>query len=85
MIRVRPDNAQAYNALGYTLADRNVRLDEAKALIEKANALSPDDASILDSLGWVALPARQQQRRAGQSLQRAYKLRNDRRNCGPSR
>ena len=76
VIRVRPDNAQAYNALGYTLADRNERLDEAKALIEKANALSPDDASILDSLGWV-------QYRLGnngdalQSLERAYKLRND--------
>ena len=76
VIRVRPDNAQAYNALGYTLADRNERLDEAKTLIEKANALSPDDASILDSLGWV-------QYRLGnngealQSLERAYKLRND--------
>ena len=76
VIRVRPDNAQAYNALGYTLADRNERLDEAKALIEKANALSPDDASILDSLGWV-------QYRLGNhgdalaSLERAYKLRND--------
>ena len=76
VIRVRPDNAQAYNALGYTLADRNERLDEAKSLIEKANALSPDDASILDSLGWVHY-------RLGnngdalQNLERAYKLRND--------
>ena len=76
VIRVRPDNAQAYNALGYTLADRNERLDEARSLIEKANALSPDDASILDSLGWV-------QYRLGStkealiSLERAYKLRND--------
>ena len=76
VIRVRPENAQAYNALGYTLADRNERLDEAKALIEKANALSPDDASILDSLGWV-------QYRLGnngdalRNLERAYKLRGD--------
>jgi len=76
IIRVRPDNAQAYNALGYTLADRNERLDEAKALIEKAIALAPDDASILDSLGWV-------QYRLGdnndalQNLERAYKLRGD--------
>ena len=76
VIRVRPDNAQAYNALGYTLADRNERLDEAKALIDKANALSPDDASILDSLGWV-------QYRLGNNadalvnLQKAYRLRND--------
>ena len=76
VIRVRPDNAQAYNALGYTLADRNERLDEAQTLIEKANALSPNDASILDSLGWV-------QYRLGnnsaalQNLEHAYKLRGD--------
>ena len=76
VIRVRPDNAQAYNALGYTLADRNERLDEAKALIEKANALAPDDASILDSLGWVQYRLGNN-REAVESLQRAYKLRGD--------
>ena len=76
VIRVRPDNAQAYNALGYTLADRNERLDEAKALIEKANALSPDDASILDSLGWVQYRLGNT-KEALASLERAYKLRND--------
>jgi tetratricopeptide (TPR) repeat protein len=76
VMKVRPDNAQAYNALGYTLADRNERLDEAKALIDKANALAPDDASILDSLGWVEY-------RLGNNsdalvnLQKAYKLRDD--------
>ncbi len=76
VIRIRPDHAQAYNALGYTLADRNERLDEAKALIEKANALAPDDASILDSMGWV-------QYRLGENasalkyLERAYRLRGD--------
>lgn len=76
VIRVRPDNAQAYNALGYTLADRNERLDEAKVLIEKANALAPDDASILDSLGWVQYRLGNN-REALQSLERAYKLRSD--------
>ena len=76
VIRVRPNNAQAYNALGYTLADRNERLDEAKALIEKANALAPDDASILDSLGWVQYRLGNS-REALQSLERAYKLRSD--------
>ncbi len=76
VIRVRPDHAQAYNALGYTLADRNERLDEARALIEKANALSPDDASILDSLGWVQYRLGET-RDALRSLERAYKLRND--------
>lgn len=48
-----PDNAMALNALGYTLADRNERLDEALQLIEQAHALKPDDPAILDSLGWV--------------------------------
>ena len=76
VIRVRPDNAQAYNALGYTLADRNERLDEARALIEKANALSPDDASILDSLGWVQYRMGNT-RESLQHLERAYKLRGD--------
>lgn len=48
-----PDNAMALNALGYTLADRNERLDEALDLIERAHALEPDDPAIIDSLGWV--------------------------------
>lgn len=53
LMKLQPDNAHAYNALGYTLADRNLRLDEARQLIEKALALSPDDPQIIDSLGWV--------------------------------
>ena len=48
-----PDNAMALNALGYTLADRTTRYDEAKALVEKAYQIKPDDPAILDSLGWV--------------------------------
>jgi len=43
----------ALNALGYTLADRTDRLDEARQLIEQAHTLEPDDAAITDSLGWV--------------------------------
>lgn len=53
LILLKPDFAQAYNALGYTLADRNIKLDEAHKLIEKALALSPNDHYILDSMGWV--------------------------------
>ena len=53
LIKARPDEANAYNALGYMLADRNVRLPEALELIEKANRLLPDNPHILDSLGWV--------------------------------
>ncbi len=53
IIEREPDNAMAINALGYTLADRTDRHQEALALIEQAYRLNPDDAAILDSLGWV--------------------------------
>jgi tetratricopeptide (TPR) repeat protein len=49
----QPDNPQAYNALGYSLAERNQRLPEANKLIEKALTLAPNDAFIMDSLGWI--------------------------------
>ncbi|HYC38116.1 MAG TPA: tetratricopeptide repeat protein [Usitatibacter sp.] len=53
VIKMKPDYAHAYNALGYTLADRTTRLEEARDLIEKAHKLAPEDPFILDSLGWV--------------------------------
>ena len=53
LIELRPDNAHAYNALGYTFADRNLRLTEARELIEKALKLAPEDFFIIDSMGWV--------------------------------
>jgi predicted Zn-dependent protease len=53
LIQTQPDNPQAYNALGYSLADRNQRLPEADKLVEKASALAPNDAFIMDSVGWV--------------------------------
>lgn len=53
VIKLKPDYAHAYNALGYSLADRNQRLDEANALIDKALSIAPGDAAILDSKGWV--------------------------------
>ncbi|MGE0100239.1 MAG: tetratricopeptide repeat protein [Hydrogenophaga sp.] len=53
LIAAKPDHHHAYNALGYSLADRNLRLPEAKQLIEKAVSLAPGDAYIQDSLGWV--------------------------------
>ena len=53
LIGIRPDHAHAYNALGYSLADRNLRLSEARELIEKALNLAPEDAFIIDSMGWV--------------------------------
>jgi tetratricopeptide (TPR) repeat protein len=76
LIRVKPDHAHAYNALGYTLADRNQRLDEANELIDKALKLSPDDAFIMDSKGWVLF--RQGKAEDGlKYLQRAYSIRPD--------
>jgi tetratricopeptide (TPR) repeat protein len=53
VIQMKPDYAHAYNALGYTLAEKTDRLAEARDLVEKAYKLSPDDPFILDSLGWV--------------------------------
>lgn len=49
----QPDHADALNALGYTLADRTDRLDEARLYIEKAMALKPGNPAILDSMGWL--------------------------------
>jgi tetratricopeptide (TPR) repeat protein len=50
---LQPDNSQALNALGYSLADRNLRLDEAFTMVKQAHELSPADPFIVDSLGWV--------------------------------
>jgi Flp pilus assembly protein TadD len=53
LIALKPDSPQGYNALGYSLADRGLRLEEANQLIDKALSFSPDDPFILDSKGWV--------------------------------
>jgi len=53
LVEMRPDDAQALNALGYTLVDRTDRLDEGFRLIEKAHQLAPSDPFILDSMGWA--------------------------------
>ena len=54
IFEAKPDHANALNALGYTLADQTDRLAEARELIEKAYSLRPNDAHILDSMGWIA-------------------------------
>jgi tetratricopeptide (TPR) repeat protein len=53
VLELKPDNAQALNALGYTLVDRTPRAEEGMKLIEKAHAISPEDPFILDSMGWA--------------------------------
>ncbi len=76
IIKTQPDNAEALNALGYTLADRTQRYAEAQVLIERALRLQPDSPAILDSLGWV-------QHRLGRdaealrNLRRAFALQKD--------
>lgn len=52
-LALRPESATALNALGYTLADRTERLREARKLIERALDKEPDNAAIIDSMGWV--------------------------------
>ncbi len=54
IISAEPDNAAAINALGYTLADLTERFDEAEQLIIQAYEMQPDDASIIDSMGWIS-------------------------------
>jgi len=68
VITLQADYHAAYNALGYSLADRNQRLPEARALIEKALTFAPNDPFILDSLAWVEF-------RSGNSAQAASILR----------
>jgi tetratricopeptide (TPR) repeat protein len=76
VIELQPDHAQAMNALGYSLADRRMRLDEALQLVTRAHELAPGDPFIVDSLGWIEfrmgnLPE------ATRWLRQAYTARND--------
>ncbi|HYG54410.1 MAG TPA: tetratricopeptide repeat protein [Burkholderiales bacterium] len=71
LIQVRPDHAHAYNALGYSFAERNLRLSEARKLIEKALDLAPEDYFIIDSMGWV-LYRQGDLKGAARELRRAY-------------
>ena len=76
VITLRPDDAQAYNALGYTLADRTDRLTEAVGLLDKALSLAPNDPFILDSVGWAQFRTGNLMR-AQEYLERAFKMRPD--------
>lgn len=71
-----PSNAHAMNALGYSLAVRGERLDEAKTLIEKAHKLRPDDPAIIDSMGWLAFKLGDHESSITY-LRRAYQLLSD--------
>ena len=71
-----PDNQHAYNALGYSLAERNERLPEAYALIDQAMKMAPGDPFIMDSMGWVQFRMGNLDE-AESLLRRAYALRAD--------
>lgn len=71
-----PDNHHAYNALGYSLAERNVRLPEALELIAKALQMAPGDPFIMDSMGWVQYRLGNLDQ-AEALLRKAYALRSD--------
>jgi tetratricopeptide (TPR) repeat protein len=76
VIELKPDHQHAYNALGYSLADRGKRLPEAKQLIEKAMQLSPDEPFITDSMGWVEYRMGNR-KQALELLRKAYSSRPD--------
>jgi len=76
LLQLRPDYAHAYNALGYSLADRNIRLQEAYQLIDHALTLAPDDGFIVDSMGWVQFRLGNLAA-ARESLTRAFQLKAD--------
>lgn len=76
VIQLKPDYAHAYNALGYTFADRNTRLNEAYTLVEQALKLAPDDPFIMDSMGWVLFRMNQSDA-AITFLKRALEIRPD--------
>ncbi len=76
LIKAKPEFAQAYNALGYSFADRNVKLEEASKLIAKALELSPNDHYIMDSMGWVQYRLGNLDK-AYEYLNRAFNLQSD--------
>lgn len=76
VIELSPENQHAYNALGYLYVDRNVHLSEARVLLDKALKLAPDDAFILDSMGWLEFKENHNET-ALAFLERAYEIRPD--------
>ena len=76
VIALRPDYHAAYNALGYSLADRNLRLGEARELLTKALEYAPSDPFIVDSMAWLEFRSGNTQE-AARLLQGAFKNRPD--------
>lgn len=75
ILALDPDNADALNALGYTLVDQTDRIDEGAAMIRRAYQMVPDDPAVIDSMGWAAFRQGEPER-ALEYLERAYALAN---------
>ncbi|MDO9420802.1 MAG: tetratricopeptide repeat protein [Herminiimonas sp.] len=76
IIKLAPNNQHAYNALGYSFAERNIHLQEAYTLIDKASKLAPEDPFIMDSMGWIYFRLGKLME-AEDFLRRAYAIRPD--------
>lgn len=76
LLEIKPDHAHALNALGYSFAERNIRLNEAHQLITHALSLAPQDPFIMDSMGWV-LYRQGKLNEALTMLETAYKIKAD--------
>ena len=76
VMKLMPDGQHAFNALGYSLADRNIRLPEAYDLIKTALSLAPDDPFIMDSMGWVEFRMGRLEK-AEETLRKAFVLKPD--------
>ncbi len=76
VIELKPDHPHAHNALGYSLADRSMRLAEARTLLQRAMELSPNDPFIVDSMGWLEYRAGNREE-AVRLLRKAYASRPD--------
>lgn len=76
IIKLAPNNQHAYNALGYSFAERNINLQESYTLIENASKLAPEDPFIMDSMGWINFRLGKLQE-AEDFLRRAYAIRPD--------
>lgn len=77
LLESKPDDAFALNYLGYSLADRGLRLEEAEALVAQAARLEPQSGAYLDSLGWVHFKQGRLQQSLGELLQALEKLPQD--------
>lgn len=73
IIKLKPDHAHAYNALGYALLEHTTRVSDALSLLEKAMKLLPNDPYIMDSMGWALYKAGRKTE-AASHLRRAYKM-----------